>query len=53
MDLNRIRRECSHEWAREQAIYWWRRYYRTTKMIAHLRKQNRRLRVMLSDKFLK
>ena len=48
--LNEIRRsEHDIEYWKEKSLYWWRRYLRNVRVISELRKQNRKIRLLLSD----
>ena len=49
-NLNEIRRsETDVGYWRDKTMYWWRRYQSNVKLIAELRRQNRQIRLLLSD----
>ncbi|MCK5604469.1 hypothetical protein KAR91_21440 [Candidatus Pacearchaeota archaeon] len=48
--LNEIRRsENDIEYWKEKSLYWWSRYIKNVKTISDLRRQNRQIRILLSD----
>lgn len=49
-NLKEIREsEHSVDYWKQKSLYWWRRYLRNVKLIADLRRQNRKIRLLLSD----
>ncbi len=49
-NLKEIRKsEHSVDFWRDKTMYWWRRYLSNVKLIAALRRQNRQIRLLLSD----
>ncbi len=49
-NLKEIREsEHSVDYWRDKTMYWWRRYLSNVKLIADLRRQNRKIRLLLSD----
>lgn len=50
MNLNEIRRsETDVNYWKDKTMYWWKRYLKNVKLIAGLRRQNRQIRLLLSD----
>lgn len=50
VDLNQVRQaENSLEYWKEESLLWWRMYLRNLIVIKSLRKQNRQLRLIISD----
>ncbi|MCK5642821.1 MAG: hypothetical protein KAJ19_18575, partial [Gammaproteobacteria bacterium] len=46
--LKQTKDSCVSYW-KVKSMYWWRRYISNVRLIAHLRQQNRRIRLLLSD----
>ncbi len=50
MDLAKIKEsETSMEYWKDESLLWWRMYLRNVMMLRKLRKENRHLRILLSD----